>query len=68
MEAEKKQDTIIWYCESKGYGFIKVDHSLDFFCHATSLEEGYTPSTGDVVLFQPSTRKGRPFATEVKKI
>jgi cold shock CspA family protein len=70
MEASNKSltGTIIWYDSLKGFGFIKPDSGTqDVFIHATSLEHGYTPATGDMVRFTPSERMGRPFAKNVHR-
>ena len=70
MEKDKgtiMRGQIIFY-NDRGYGFIR-GNDRDWYYHVSGLEPGYeAPAAGDVVLFQPGERLGKPIATSVSKI
>ena len=66
----KKNGTVKWFNDSKGYGFITPeDGSKDLFVHHTSiLGEGYKSlSEGQAVTFNVGEGPKGPNATDVEK-
>lgn len=48
---------IKWINKEKGYGFISTPDSKDRFFHITNVVGDDLPNNGDVVTFDPETRK-----------
>ena len=58
MNAELLQGRLKFFCQEKGYGFIRKNES-DIFLHATELPAQYQPLPGDLLeFFTKKTRKG----------
>ncbi len=68
--AERKEGTVKWFNNSKGYGFIEQEGGNDVFVHYQSiLSDGYkTLEEGQKVEFTESEGEKGPQATEVKVI
>jgi CspA family cold shock protein len=68
--AERKEGTVKWFNNSKGYGFIEQDGWNDVYVHYQSIvSDGYkTLEEGQKVEFTESEGEKGPQATEVKII
>jgi len=68
--AERKEGTVKWFNNSKGYGFIEQENGNDVFVHYQSIvADGYkTLEEGQKVEFTESEGEKGPQATDVKVI
>ena len=65
-EEEKMQGTVKFFNERKGYGFISVDDSADYFAHENQLVGEFLPNKNDRVEFVPDKdRNGRSYARKI---
>jgi len=60
--------TVLWYRDSKGYGFItRHDEASEVFVHRSALPAGVVLQQDDIVTFDIELGpKGRPQAAHVK--
>ena len=68
--SERKEGTVKWFNNSKGYGFIEQEGGNDVFVHYQSIvADGYkTLEEGQKVEFTESEGEKGPQATDVKLI
>jgi CspA family cold shock protein len=68
--SEKKQGTVKWFNNSKGYGFIECDGQKDLFVHMNEIQmEGFkTLSENQKVEFEVGEGKKGPAAINVKPL
>ena len=68
--SEKKQGTVKWFNNSKGYGFIECDGQKDLFVHMNEIQmEGFkTLSENQKVEFEVGEGKKGPAAKNVKPL
>lgn len=60
------QGTVKWFSREKGFGFISVPGSADYFLHVSQIQGADLPSIGDSVIFTTTTgRNGKLAAAEV---
>ena len=66
--AERKEGTVKWFNNSKGYGFIQQEDGEDLFVHFKSIvAEGFkTLEEGQKVEFEIGEGQKGPQALEVK--
>ncbi|HDY75073.1 MAG TPA: cold-shock protein [Candidatus Marinimicrobia bacterium] len=68
--SEKKQGTVKWFNNSKGYGFIECDGQKDLFVHMNEIQmEGFkTLSENQKVEFEVGEGQKGPAAKNVKPL
>lgn len=68
--SERKQGTVKWFNNSKGYGFIQQDGGQDLFVHFKSiLSDGYKSlKEGQKVEFTVGDGQKGPQAQDVKVV
>ncbi len=68
--SEKKQGTVKWFNNSKGYGFIECDGEKDLFVHMNEIQmEGFkTLSENQKVEFEVGEGQKGPAAKNVKPL
>lgn len=67
---EKKQGTVKWFNNSKGFGFIECEGQNDLFVHMSEIQmEGFkTLSENQKVEFEVGEGKKGPAAINVKPL
>ena len=64
---ERKKGEIIIYKDLKGYGFVRDESMHDEFFHFSDCK-GFTPTTGDSVIYDIGTdRQGRTKAINIER-
>ncbi len=68
--SEKKQGTVKWFNNSKGYGFIECEGQKDLFVHMNEIQmEGFkTLSENQKVEFEVGEGQKGPAAKNVKPL
>lgn len=68
--SEKKQGTVKWFNNSKGFGFIECEGQNDLFVHMSEIQmEGFkTLSENQKVEFEVGEGKKGPAAINVKPL
>ena len=68
--SEKKQGTVKWFNNSKGYGFIECDGQKDLFVHMNEIQmEGFkTLSENQKVEFEVGEGQKGPAAKNIKPL
>ena len=67
----KRKGTVVWFCQSRGYGFIKDDETdKEYFVHWKGIiGEGFKKlSKGEFVEFDVETLNERPICIDVEII
>lgn len=61
---------VVWFNNSKGFGFIQHDNGPDVFCHYSAIQaEGYRAlREGDTVVFDVVQGEKGPQAANVKPL
>ena len=59
--------TILFFNESRKYGFIRDDIGEEHFFHISGFKNGILPS-GTAVVFELSTFRGQPVACQIEKL
>ena len=64
------QGKVVWFNNSKGYGFLGAEGTKDVFCHFSSIEdEGYKSlKEGEPVEFDVEQGQKGPQAANVKRL
>ncbi len=68
--ADRKEGTVKWFNEKKGYGFISCEEEDDLFVHYSDIEtDGFkTLSEGQKVDFEVGDGEKGPSAKNVKPL
>lgn len=68
VKDEVFEGDLVYWNNSKGYGFISYDNETEIFCHASGLVNGTVPVKGMRVQFVIGANRGRPIAKEVTQV
>lgn len=68
MEAEVHTGTVLFYNDTRGWGFIKDSAGRDIFFHVTGLENEMVHKNDQVTFKIGQCKDGRPLAIEIIKL
>ena len=69
MENENYTGSVIFYNDTRGFGFLKPDAGGDdLYLHVSNLKNCTTLYAGDRVSFTIGTHRNKPIALEISKL